>query len=212
MDMRKRASWRLIEFALLFIVLPLAFYWELVPLRKIVALLIITAGCAVILRIDGSYNFRRLSYRPPIPGMARKLLLRGGMVALSLLLLTLWLQPDRLFHLPRQQPMVWGIIMMLYPFLSALSQEFIYREYFFHRYRPWLGTGPRMVAASACAFGFLHIIYDNPWAVLLSLAGGVLFARTYRQTRSLYWASFEHALYGCLVFTIGLGNFFYEGF
>jgi hypothetical protein len=46
--------------------------------------------------------------------------------------------------------------------------------------------------------------------VLLTLAGGWLFARRYQRTRSLLAASVEHALYGVLAFTVGLGTLFYH--
>lgn len=34
---------------------------------------------------------------------------------------------------------------------------------------------------------------------------------TYRRARSLLAASIEHALYGMLVFSVGLGRFFFHG-
>jgi uncharacterized protein len=55
----------------------------------------------------------------------------------------------------------------------------------------------------------MHIVFRNPVAVILTLAGGILFARRQLQTGSLVVSSFEHAIYGCFVFTIGLGQFFY---
>ncbi len=45
----------------------------------------------------------------------------------------------------------------------------------------------------------------------LDSRGGWLFADTYRQSRSLWLVCLEHALYGDLIFTIGLGTFFYHG-
>jgi membrane protease YdiL (CAAX protease family) len=102
------------------------------------------------------------------------------------------------------------VVMLLYPLLSALPQELIYRAFFFQRYdrlfpsEQWLGI------TSAIAFSALHIIYDNWWAVGLSLIGGFIFVETYRKSKSLYWVSLEHAIYGCLVFTIGMGHFFYD--
>jgi membrane protease YdiL (CAAX protease family) len=68
-----------------------------------------------------------------------------------------------------------------------------------------------MIAASATAFGFGHIIFHNWTAVALTLPGGLLFGKTYRRTSSLLAVSVEHALYGCAVFTIGYGKFLYEG-
>ncbi|MEV4205872.1 hypothetical protein [Nocardia salmonicida] len=47
--------------------------------------------------------------------------------------------------------------------------------------------------------------------MLLSAAAGVLFAIRYQRTRSLLTTSVEHALYGILVFTVSLGDFFYHG-
>lgn len=205
-------AFRFIEASLLFIALPVVFYFDLLPVRKIVALLLVTGVCTVILWVDGSYDFRRLTYRPNIPGMAKKLLVRSGLVAVVVFVLTMTLEPDQLLIFPRREPMIWGIVMLLYPVLSALPQELIYREFFFHRYQDFIKPEWLLVVASACSFSFLHIIYDNEWALLLSLIGGFLFARTYQETRSLYWVSIEHALYGCIVFTIGMGNYFYEPF
>ena len=68
-----------------------------------------------------------------------------------------------------------------------------------------------MILASAAAFAFLHIIFRNGLAVALTFAGGLLFAARYAQTGSLAASTFEHALYGCWLFTVGLGQFFYHG-
>jgi len=68
-----------------------------------------------------------------------------------------------------------------------------------------------MVLVSALAFAWLHIIFRNPLAVALTFAGGLLFAWRYQQTQSLLTSSVEHALYGCWLFTIGLGQYFYHG-
>jgi membrane protease YdiL (CAAX protease family) len=65
--------------------------------------------------------------------------------------------------------------------------------------------------ASAAAFGFLHIIFRNSLAVGLTFCGGILFAWRYAETGSLATSSFEHALYGCWQFTVGLGQYFYHG-
>jgi membrane protease YdiL (CAAX protease family) len=67
------------------------------------------------------------------------------------------------------------------------------------------------VAASAFAFGYAHIIFLNWIAVAMTTFGGFLFARDYTRHRSLSLVCLEHALYGCLIFTVGLGRFFYSG-
>ena len=44
----------------------------------------------------------------------------------------------------------------------------------------------------------------------LTLVGGLLFAYRYTKTGSLLTSCVEHALYGCFLFTVGLGRFFYH--
>lgn len=68
-----------------------------------------------------------------------------------------------------------------------------------------------MIVASAAAFAFMHIIFRNWVAVGLTFAGGLLFAARYAETSSLAASSFEHSLYGCWLFTVGLGQYFYHG-
>jgi len=66
------------------------------------------------------------------------------------------------------------------------------------------------VLASAVAFAYVHIVFQNRLAIVLTLIAGLLFALRYLQTGSLFVSSFEHALYGCSIFTIGLGRSFYH--
>jgi hypothetical protein len=39
----------------------------------------------------------------------------------------------------------------------------------------------------------------------------MMFAYSYRQHRSLKWSVIEHAVYGCFVFTAGIGFYFLIG-
>ncbi|HET9158076.1 MAG TPA: CPBP family intramembrane glutamic endopeptidase [Myxococcaceae bacterium] len=120
-------------------------------------------------------------------------------------------EPRHLFDLPRNSPWRWLLVMLLYPVLSVVPQELVFRTFFFHRYgrlfrSPWVTT-----MASAIAFSWAHIVLMNELAVLLTLVGGWLFARTYVRTRSLLATAVEHAAYGCLLFTVGLGRWFVTG-
>jgi membrane protease YdiL (CAAX protease family) len=141
----------------------------------------------------------------------KPLLFKFVIAAIGLTCITLWLLPERFVSFPRENPGIWVMVMFLYPVLSVVPQEFIFRTYFFQRYGD-IFTSPRaMVAASAIFFGFSHVILQNWVAIALCIIGGYLFADTYRKTRSLALVVAEHALYGCFVFTIGLGWFFYSG-
>jgi len=95
--------------------------------------------------------------------------------------------------------------------LSVYPQGLLYRAFFFERYASLFPGKWVMVLASALAFAFLHIIFRNWLAVGLTFLGGLLFAMRYAETGSLATSSFEHALYGCWLFTVGLGQYFYHG-
>lgn len=64
------------------------------------------------------------------------------------------------------------------------------------------------MAASAASFGFVHIIYGHWLSVVLTTILGALLAWRFAKTRSLAVVWLEHALYGLLAFTVGLGSFF----
>ncbi|MFC8043207.1 CPBP family intramembrane glutamic endopeptidase [Nocardia sp. NPDC057353] len=121
------------------------------------------------------------------------------------------LRPADLFELPRRHPGLWAAVMVLYPVLSVYPQELVFRAFVFDRYAAVFGNGPVLVLASAAAFGYVHIAFGSWLSVLLSGAGGVLFALRYQRTGSLFAATVEHSLYGILVFTVGLGRYFYHG-
>jgi membrane protease YdiL (CAAX protease family) len=99
--------------------------------------------------------------------------------------------------------------MLLYPLLSALPQEYVYRRFFFARYQSLLGNR-LLEVLNIILFGGLHLIYGNWEAVVLATAGGVLFTRNYKKNDSLLAVSVEHALFGMWIFTVGLGRFFFR--
>jgi membrane protease YdiL (CAAX protease family) len=134
--------------------------------------------------------------------------LRFGVATLAMIALAIDKVPDRLFAFPTQRPGVWLIVMLLYPLLSALPQEWVFRSFFFRRYAPLFPHKTAMIAASAGAFSFAHILFLNWITPLLSLFAGLFLASSYQKHRSLRDATIEHAFYGDMVFTVGLGVYF----
>ena len=123
------------------------------------------------------------------------------------------LAPQHFMLLPRHNPRLWLAICVLYPLLSAFPQEVIYRAFFFEQSAhilPGLRV-PWLLALNVALFGFAHLVFGNVWAPLLAAAGGLLFASTYLRSRSVMCAALEHAVWGNLIFTIGLGPLFAGG-
>ncbi|MBF95799.1 MAG: hypothetical protein CMJ13_01060 [Pelagibacterales bacterium] len=137
--------------------------------------------------------------------------IRWLLLSFLLLLFTYYIFPNKLFLIQKNNVDLLYKIFILYPFLSALPQEFIFCTFFFIRYKSLFKNEKNLVLTSAIIFCFAHIFSINWVAPLLSIFGGFIFASTYKKTRSLILVSLEHALYGNSLFAIGLGWFFWGG-
>jgi membrane protease YdiL (CAAX protease family) len=117
--------------------------------------------------------------------------------------------PDRLFDLPKHNPKLWLLIMLFYPIWSAFTQELIYRSFFFHRYISLFSNQKILIVANGLLFGFLHIIFKNWVAVIGSALIGLMWASSYARHKSLMLVFIEHSFVGNLLYTFGLGAYFY---
>jgi membrane protease YdiL (CAAX protease family) len=94
--------------------------------------------------------------------------------------------------------------------LSVIAQEWLYRGFFFWRYRD--AASPATLAAfNVLAFAGVHLIYGSWLSVALSAAGGVVFTLLYLRHRSLLAVTVVHAVLGLTIFAMGFGRLFYAG-
>jgi membrane protease YdiL (CAAX protease family) len=209
-----RRLWLALEMTAVFVLLPLAMMYAIytwrVPLWA--ALFPVLVGILAFLLLDSSFHLRKELSR----GIALRDL--GSILALCAAgagLMALWVwhtAPEQLLAMPRNRPAAWRKVITNYPIFSVLVQEFVYRTLFFHRYGPLFGDRRWLaVVLSGVLFGFGHIIFKNWVAVAGTLLTGLLFAWRYERTRSFWAVWLEHTLWGWIVFTIGLGGFFFTG-
>lgn len=211
-DARRRH--RLIaELGLLFILAPvvmrIAVFEYNVPLFY--ALPPVLVLMMVFLFADPTFRLRRELWRAFSAATLISILI---LFAAGVAVVLAWMahaMPERLFVLASERPGKWLKIMTLYPFTSVLAQEFVYRVFFFHRYGPLFPNRWLLIGANALAFGFGHILFRNWIAVGATVIGGALFAWRYERTRSFWAVWAEHTLWGWMVFTVGLGVFFFTG-
>jgi len=201
-----------LEFLAVFAGLPLLIYFRRLPNLPIPYLLTAALVSFLFLRADSKFPLAQLyswgNYRP----FLTTIFIRDALCIVLLTLAVRFLAPELLFSLIKRSPLLWLAIFFLYPLVSVYPQELFYRAFFFHRYQPLFGSGWGMLAASAFAFGFVHIIFRNWLAVGLCVIGGFLFSYTYQASGSLLLAGLDHAIFGNFLFTIGLGQFLYHGF
>jgi len=206
-EARSRLRW--LELILVFGIPPLVL--ALAP-RRMVTLGIIGSGIfsLIALLLDPTFPRRQLWDAALARQGLRALPIRTIFVWAGLLAVTVLFYPEHLFEMPRTRPLAWLLVMILYPPISAYSQEIMFRTLFFHRYSMVLRTPAARVLASGMLFGWAHIVVHNRAAIVLATVGGLMFAATYERRRSTLLVSIEHGLYGDFIFTVGLGGLFYN--
>lgn len=195
------------EFVCLFFVLPILFF---ITIRGAHPFPFIIAGglfAAWYLRRDRGFRQSSFGNINNLKKHGKRIFLTFLPFALLALVTLALLKPEYLFDYPRHKTSIWVFIMIFYPLLAVYPQELFYRAFLFRRYQPLFPDKRSMILVSALTFGFAHIIYGNIPAVILTLIGGYLFAITYHRSQCLLATSIEHALYGCFLYTIGLGHF-----
>jgi hypothetical protein len=204
----------IVELAVIFIGAPLAMTYAIHGLRLPLFVVLPPVLGVLILYLlwDDSFRVRReLARGFPITELGAILatfLIAGGAITAFVH----QQMPGLFLNLPLYRPGLWLTIVTFYPLMSVLAQELVYRTFFFHRYGPLFGEWRWLaIATNGVLFGFGHLMFANWLAVVGTFVLGTLLAHRYERTRS-YWAvCVEHTLYGWLIFTVGLGTFFFTG-
>ncbi|WP_299666250.1 type II CAAX endopeptidase family protein [uncultured Polaribacter sp.] len=113
---------------------------------------------------------------------------------------------ESLFAIVLNKPKIWILILFFYSFFSVYPQELIYRTFFFQRYKKLFKNDILFILINALLFSLAHIFFKNALVLLLTFIGGILFALTYRKTKSTLLVAIEHSIYGCWLFTVGMGS------
>jgi len=194
------------EFIILFIVFPLLFLLKLLPLSFLMPILWMLALYAffVLKRMKHQVNIK-LSHGI----LFRRVLIRFFVLSLIFLILSFIYYLQTFFHMLINESKLFLLLIVLYPFLSVIPQEVLYREFFFKRYAFKLHTNTQLVL-NALIFMWAHMVFENSVVLMLTFIAGLLFAHTYLKSRSFLLVCVEHTLYGYLLFVSGLGELFFQ--
>lgn len=212
MPLNKPQSWLIGEILLLYILLPGLAYLA-VRLMSIPAIALLPPlGIFFTLLLWQQKNFKlRPILQKPKRADLRKIAKSALLFTPAILTLAYLLEPERFMQMPLKRPGLWLMIMFFYPLISVIAQEIIYRVYFYHRYQPLFEARPNLaMTVNATLFAIGHIIFLNPLAITLTFLGGLIFARRYQRTGNLWLVIIEHSYYGLLIFTSGLGIYFFS--
>lgn len=201
---------RWIEYIALFWLLPilLIIYRELVAQYAVAIIVLLSCCCTYILWQKGVLQkhwqrMLKLKKTDLTPLLKTLTLVTPALVVLTLILL-----PERLLFLPLEQPQYWLLLLLLYPILSVIPQELVFRTYFFHRYKKLFKNKSHRAVLGSVSFGLAHFIYGNWIAVMLSFFASLIFSFRFIESKSTAIVVIEHSLMGLLIFTLGLGYYF----
>jgi membrane protease YdiL (CAAX protease family) len=192
----------------IFLGVPIVLYGTFIPHLKSAVLLAVCIIFLVMLLCDRTFDRNRFGLNCFHNWCT--LAIRYVIIAGCLSLYSVFVEPENAMWILRHNYARWAVIMITYPVLSVVPQEIIYRAFFFHRYGSLFKEKRISVLTNATLFAFGHILFRNWVAIIGSFVASLLWATTYLESRSLPIVTIEHALYGDLVFTLGIGNYFYS--
>ncbi len=197
--------YKIIEFFIIFIIVPVSFALDYSPFVK---LGIGAFGFAYVIYVLLKVEKEKFKMAPNLnwgrfwKSSAIKLL-----IIAVLTFLFVWKSNDKaLFYVVLNKPKLWVFILFVYTFLSVYPQELIYRTFYFKRYNTIIKDKRLLLFLNTIVFALAHLFFKNTLVLILTFLGGILFAVTYQKTKSTLLVSIEHALYGCWLFTVGMGE------
>lgn len=201
----KSVSYKLVEFFIIFILLPVSFTLNYpVYLKLSIGFIGFIYVIYVLLKIEISkfHIEANLNWNHFWKFTFIKFL---AMACLTLLYVW-FVERNNLFEIVINKPKLWLIILLVYSLLSVYPQELVYRTFFFSRYQELFSDQKVFFFINAIVFSLGHIFFKNTLVIVLTFIGGLIFALTFHRTKSTLLVSIEHAIYGCWLFTVGMGS------
>lgn len=204
---------RTLECAVLFFILPgvARCFRHNLAFTVVPVVAVFTVGCFVYLKRDPEFDDRRLWRVRDLPRHLREMVLIAAALLPAMAYFSYIQVPSKFLAFPRDYPFLWLAVMVVYPLVSAVPQEIVFRAFFFHRYRAIVTNTNALIVLSALSFGVAHLLYNNWIAPVLAGFGGLLFGWRYVRSESALITGIEHGIWGNILFTLGVGWFFYSG-
>ena len=201
----RTSRYRLVEFFLIFILAPVSFTIPYpIWIKLAIGLLGFVYVVYVLLRIEklAMKVAPNLDWRSFWINTMLHLL-----VIAAITIAYVWYHDrEQLFNVMLEKWRLWVFILFIYSFFSVYPQELIYRTFFFQRYMSLFPNARLFILVNAAVFSLAHIFFRNTLVMILTFIGGVLFALSFQKTKSTLMVSIEHAVYGCWLFTVGMGE------
>ncbi|WP_343328829.1 CPBP family intramembrane glutamic endopeptidase [Polaribacter staleyi] len=193
------------ELLLIFVLIPISFAFDYSPILKlIIGLLGFTYITYVLFKVE-KIKFR-IEKNINWKHFWTTTLIKFLIIALITTSFVWFTDKENIFTVMLNKPSLWILILLFYTFFSVYPQELLYRTFFFKRYQNLFKNESLFILVNALLFSAAHLMFRNTLVLFLTFIGGILFAITYNKTKSTLLVSIEHSIYGCWLFTVGMGN------
>ncbi|TCK68984.1 CAAX prenyl protease-like protein [Winogradskyella wandonensis] len=201
----KTTNYKSLELFIAFVLVPVSFALDYALILKlIVGFVGFVYILFVLIRIEriGLKISRQLNWKQ----FWRDTIIKLAIIAVLTHIYMWFYDSTNLYVVVINKPLLWIAIVFVYSFFSVYPQELIYRTFFFKRYDSLFQNKTLFLFINAALFSLGHIFFKNTMVMILTFIGGLLFALTFNKTKSTVLVSIEHAIYGCWLFTVGMGE------
>ncbi|AUC86077.1 CPBP family intramembrane metalloprotease [Polaribacter sp. ALD11] len=193
------------ELFIIFILIPVSFAFNYAPILK---MMIGVLGFTYIIYVLFKVENIKLRIEKNINWKAfwKLTIIKFLIIAIVTATFVWFTDVKNLFVVVLNKPKLWILILLFYSLFSVYPQELLYRTFFFKRYKNVFKNESFFIFINAALFSLAHLFFKNTLVLILTFIGGILFAITYKKTKSTLLVSIEHSIYGCWLFTVGMGS------
>ncbi len=195
---------RKLEFFFIFLALPSIIFFLNSTIFVFAALYLVFILALVVLYFDKTFLFVSLKKKIDWKFVA---IFTVIFLCLSFIYI-LMIDKNLLFIFPKTNFKLWLLVVFIYPFLSVIPQELVYRVLFFQRYFPNINNFFFSMLINLIVFSYGHLVFNNVHAIIITAIVSPIFAFAYLK-KSFLTCVILHSLGGQIIFTLGLGRYFY---
>ena len=193
-----------LEFFFIFLIIPSTIFFLDSSIIIFLTLYLVSILSLVILYFDKTFLFTSLKKK-----IDWKFVIIFSVIFFFLgFFYVLLVDKNLLFIFPKTNFKLWLIVIFIYPFLSVIPQEIVYRVFFFQRYFPNINRFYFPVFLNLVVFAYGHLVFSNMHAIIITAIVSPIFTYAYLK-KSFLTCVILHTLGGQIIFTLGLGKYFF---
>ena len=193
-----------LEFFFIFLIIPSTIFFLDSSIIIFLTLYLVSILSLVILSFDKTFLFTSLKKQ-----IDWKFVIIFSVIFFFLgFFYVLLVDKNLLFIFPKTNFKLWLIVIFIYPFLSVIPQEIVYRVFFFQRYFPNINRFYFPMFLNLVVFAYGHLVFSNMHAIIITAIVSPIFTYAYLK-KSFLTCVILHTLGGQIIFTLGLGKYFF---